>query len=67
VEGPEEEAIYGLWIDIVLSTESGPVAPFVDGIPVSHTTTEWGIRVPIGDLPAGEGRLISLRIQPPQQ
>ena len=67
VEGPQEESIQGLWIDIVLSMESGPVAPYVDGIRVSHTTTEWGIRVPIGELPAGGSRLISLRILPPQQ
>jgi hypothetical protein len=61
VEGPEGESITGLWIDIVLPRGSDAVTPAVDGVPVAYTTTEWGIRVSLGDLPAGETRLISLQ------
>ena len=65
VEGPEGESVTDLWIDIVLPGGSVAVTPFVDGVPVAYTTTDWGIRVPVGDLPAGENRLISLRVSTP--
>jgi len=61
VEGPAGESITGLWIDIVLPGGSDTVTPAVDGVPVAYTTTDWGIRVSLGDLPAGETRLISLQ------
>ena len=61
VEGPQGESVTGLWIDIVLPRGSDAVTPAVDGVPVAYTTTDWGIRVPLGDLPAGETRLISLQ------
>jgi hypothetical protein len=61
VEGPAGESISGIWIDVVIPGDPGPVTPFVDGVPVAHTTTGWGIRVPLGDIPAGESRLVSFR------
>jgi hypothetical protein len=61
VAGPAGESITGLWIDIVLPRGSDAVTPAVDGVPVDYTTTDWGIRVPLGDLPDGETRLISLQ------
>jgi len=61
VEAPESVGIRGLWIDITLPGGSDALAPFVDGSPVSYTATDWGIRVPLGYLPAGETRRITLQ------
>ncbi len=66
VEGPEGEGISGLWIDIVLPVGPGRLIPLVDGVPVAYTATGWGIRVPLGHLPAGETRLISLQLSSPE-
>jgi peptidoglycan/xylan/chitin deacetylase (PgdA/CDA1 family) len=61
VEAPEGAGIARLWVDVVLPHVADALAPFVDGVPVSYSTTEWGIRVPVGDLAAGEVRIIHLR------
>jgi hypothetical protein len=59
VEGPNEEAVSGLWIDVVLPGGPSGTIPSVDGIPVSYNLTEWGVRIPLGDLLPGESRIIS--------
>jgi peptidoglycan/xylan/chitin deacetylase (PgdA/CDA1 family) len=64
VEGPEEEAVTGLWIDIVLPKGGEELSPLVNGVPVPFSRTSWGIRVPVGDLPAGGESLISLTVLP---
>ncbi len=61
VEAPGDTGIAGLWVDVVLPWGADSLAPFLDGVPVSYSTTEWGIRVPVGDLSAGETRIIHLR------
>jgi peptidoglycan/xylan/chitin deacetylase (PgdA/CDA1 family) len=61
VQAPEMAGIQGLWIDVTLPGGSDAVLPQVDGSPVGYVTTEWGIRVPVGDLAAGQARRISLR------
>lgn len=64
VEGPEEEAVTGLWIDIVLPEGGEELSPLVNGIPVPFSRAGWGIRVPLGDLAPGEESLISLDVLP---
>jgi peptidoglycan/xylan/chitin deacetylase (PgdA/CDA1 family) len=61
VEAPPGKDIDRLWVDVVLPHAADSLAPFVDGVPVSYSTTEWGMRVPIGDLSAGDTRVIQLR------
>ncbi len=62
VEAPAESGIQGLWVEIILPegirTE---FTPEVGGIPVSFTATDFGIRVPVGDLEAGERERITFR------
>jgi len=49
----------GVWIDVVLPGGSEGMTPSVDGVPVAFTTTDWGVRIPVGDLIPGELRVIS--------
>jgi peptidoglycan/xylan/chitin deacetylase (PgdA/CDA1 family) len=65
VEAPELEGIRGVWIDVSLPGGSDAVVPSVDGEPVSYSATEWGIRIPVGDLEPGQIRRISLQHQIP--
>jgi peptidoglycan/xylan/chitin deacetylase (PgdA/CDA1 family) len=59
VEAPVDRDIVGVWIDIVLPGGER-VLPTVEGRPVDFAVTEWGVRVPVTDLPAGATRRISL-------
>jgi peptidoglycan/xylan/chitin deacetylase (PgdA/CDA1 family) len=59
VEGPDDEAVSGLWIDVVLPGGLAGTTPAVDGVPTSYNLTEWGVRVPLGDLLPGEPKIIS--------
>jgi peptidoglycan/xylan/chitin deacetylase (PgdA/CDA1 family) len=61
VEAPADREIRGLWIDVVLPGGSRDVEPAVDGVPVAYASTEWGVRVPVGDLGAGAIRRITFR------
>jgi peptidoglycan/xylan/chitin deacetylase (PgdA/CDA1 family) len=65
VEAPLDRPISGLWVDVVIP-DPGPrgLIPLVSGNPVSFATTEWGLRISVGDLAEGETRLISLRPPP---
>jgi peptidoglycan/xylan/chitin deacetylase (PgdA/CDA1 family) len=64
---PAREGIQGLWVDILLPEGVGDLKPLVDGIPVSFNTTDFGIRVPVGNLEAGESRRIELRPFPEEE
>jgi peptidoglycan/xylan/chitin deacetylase (PgdA/CDA1 family) len=59
VEGPHDRRLTGLWVDVVLPAANGSLMPLVDGAPVEFAATEWGMRVPVGELPAGGARRIS--------
>lgn len=61
VEAPGDQGIRGLWVDILLPSGLQELSPLVAGVPVSFVTTGFGIRVPVGDMEAGETREISLR------
>ena len=60
VHGLVDEPLRDVWVDVVLSAGSESLIPFVDGRSVDFAATEWGIRVPVGALAAGEDRRISL-------
>ena len=62
VEAPADSGIRGLWVEIILPEGAGSdVTPKVGGIPVSFTATDFGIRIPVGDLEAGERERITFR------
>jgi peptidoglycan/xylan/chitin deacetylase (PgdA/CDA1 family) len=67
VEGPSDGDLQGLWVDILLPERADELIPLLDGVPLPFSTTEWGMRVPVGDLPAGESRRITLRTMPPEE
>ena len=67
VEAQGEAVPAGVWIDVVLPGGSGGMTPSVDGIPVAYTRTEWGVRIPIGDLLPGESQVISFPQETPPQ
>jgi len=61
VEGPADgEPVPGLWVEMVLPGGTDDLVPWVDGQPSDFATAEWGIRVPLGTLPAGMVRRVSL-------
>jgi len=60
VEARNQQAIEGVWIDIVLPMGAGGVVPLVDDLPVAHTRNDWGLRVPLGPMEAGVVRVLSL-------
>ena len=66
VEGPSESDVQGLWVDILLPERAEELVPLLDGVPLPFTTTEWGMRVPVVELPAGESRRITLQTMPPE-
>ncbi len=65
VEAQTDSGIRGLWLDVLLPERIGTdFTPEVGGIPVSFTATEFGIRIPVGDLEAGESKRISFNSLP---
>jgi len=59
VEARGAGGVAALSVDVVLPTARHAVIPLVDGVSVNFTETEWGMRVPVGDLRSGETRRIS--------
>lgn len=53
VEAPEGVDLTGLWVQVVLPGVTDAVVPVVDGAPVDFTSTEFGIRLPVGPLRGG--------------
>jgi peptidoglycan/xylan/chitin deacetylase (PgdA/CDA1 family) len=62
VLAPPRGGLQDLWVDLVLPVVEEGLMPLVDGRSVDFATTDWGIRVPVGTLGAGETRRISLVI-----
>ena len=65
VEGSPDGGLEGLWIDVILPEGVDELMPLMDGVPLPFSTTEWGMRIPVGDLPAGESRTITIQTMPP--
>jgi peptidoglycan/xylan/chitin deacetylase (PgdA/CDA1 family) len=59
VEAHPTRDLAGLWVDVVLPHATEGLVPLLDGEPVAFTATSWGMRVPVGILPAGDSRRIS--------
>lgn len=55
-----EAALEDPWVSVFLPDGLGDQAPDVDGIPVAYRETPWGIAVPVGRVPAGETRTVTL-------
>jgi len=64
VEAPADADVEGVWVDVVLPGGTADLAPQIGGTPVPFSTTDFGLRIPVGDLRAGETRRISLRSIP---
>ncbi len=62
VEAHPTRDLAGLWVDVVLPDATEGLVPLLDGEPVAFTPTSWGMRVPVGILPAGGSRRISFVI-----
>jgi peptidoglycan/xylan/chitin deacetylase (PgdA/CDA1 family) len=61
VTGPAEgSGLSDLWIEITLPGGPEGVFPLVDEVPVPFVVTRWGVRVPVGDLPSGAEKTITL-------
>jgi len=71
VAAPADRDIADLWIDVVIPSLPAGMTPLVDGRPVDYEATDWGMRVPVGTLPAGSERTITFvivedEVAPPQ-
>ncbi|MDT8340906.1 MAG: polysaccharide deacetylase family protein [Longimicrobiales bacterium] len=59
------DTIRGLWVEVFLPGGFEGLIPWVGGLPSDHATANHGVRVPVGELPPGTARRISLRAAPP--
>jgi len=66
VQAGEAHGITGLWVDLVLPHGVDGLTPFLDGVPVSYSRTDWGIRVPVERLDPGQTRAVVLRRELPE-
>lgn len=48
-----------LWVDVVAPTLPQEAIPLVDGVSVDFIETDWGMRVRVGTVRAGEARRVS--------
>jgi peptidoglycan/xylan/chitin deacetylase (PgdA/CDA1 family) len=64
VTAPGGTPLGGLWVDVVVAEVPAEIVPLVNGEPVDFEMTRWGLRIPVGDLDAGETRRISFVLAP---
>lgn len=62
VAAPLNRTVGGLWVDVVLPEGREGLVPLVDGRPVDHQSTDWGMRVPVGYMQDGESRRITFLV-----
>lgn len=62
VTAPADRGISGLWVDVVLPEAPPGLIPVVDGRSVGFESTDWGMRVPVGDLEGGASRRIGFLV-----
>lgn len=60
VQAGAEPPTGSVWIDVVLPRAAGSTIPLVDGRSVEFEATDWGLRVPVGSLAAGDERRVSI-------
>jgi len=61
---PADRGVGGIWVEILVPLGKGGLVPQVEGMPISYSVTDFGIRVPVGTLEAGATRRISLEPSP---
>jgi peptidoglycan/xylan/chitin deacetylase (PgdA/CDA1 family) len=59
VTAPLDRGVENLWIDVVIPSPPDGLIPLVEGRSVDYEQTDWGMRVPVGDLSAGATRRIT--------
>jgi peptidoglycan/xylan/chitin deacetylase (PgdA/CDA1 family) len=62
VTAPFDRGVDDLWIDIVLPSVPEAMIPLVAGRSVDFERTEWGMRIPVGSLAAGDERRITFLV-----
>ena len=62
VSAPSDREVEDLWIDVVLPGAPETTVPLVGGRSVAFEATEWGMRIPVGTLGAGEERRITFLV-----
>jgi peptidoglycan/xylan/chitin deacetylase (PgdA/CDA1 family) len=62
VTAPLDRSVEDLWIDIVVPSAPEGMVPLVAGRSVDFESTDWGMRVPVGNLSAGELRRITFLV-----
>jgi peptidoglycan/xylan/chitin deacetylase (PgdA/CDA1 family) len=64
VTAPPDRGVEDLWVDIVIPGAPDGLIPLVQGRSVDFQRTDWGMRVPIGSLPAGATRRVTYLVLP---
>ena len=59
VSAPLDRGVENLWVDVVIPNPPDGMIPLVDGRSVDYEQTDWGMRVPVGDISAGDTRRIT--------
>ena len=62
VTAPLDRSVEDLWIDIVLPSAPEGMVTLVTGRSVDFESTDWGMRVPVGNLSAGEVRRVTFLV-----
>lgn len=62
VTAPQDRDIDDLWVDVVLPDAPTGLVPVVDGRSIDFQATDWGMRVPVGDLTAAESRRVTFLV-----
>jgi hypothetical protein len=66
VIAPGSNALAGAWLEIILPGFPENWLPTADGQPIQYFESEWGIRIPIDELLAGEQTVFVVRRIGPQ-
>ncbi|UCG86515.1 MAG: polysaccharide deacetylase family protein [Gemmatimonadota bacterium] len=67
ISAPTSQLPVTAWLNVVLPGDPGDWFPEWNGLPLSYSETNWGLRVPVPDSPAGEAAIITLRRSLTQQ
>jgi hypothetical protein len=62
VTAPADRVVEDLWIDVTLPSAPVGTIPLVEGRSVAFEATDWGMRIPIGNLTAGERRRVTFLV-----
>ncbi len=60
VSAPVSRALAGAWLHVIVPGEPSDWTPYYDGESLPHAVTNWGLKVPVPSMAAGEKRTIIL-------